>query len=380
MGNLNGETVTVEAGTKEEVESIQESLVRDVCEAYGRPYTEGDRRKPSMRNVAEQFGISPMKVKKILVTGGLFQTEASDEIQRLFACGLSIKEIAKLKNTSVANVNTYLPYERVVYNLNVRNEEAVKTLLWRKKQADRVVGRPAKALQALFDQALLEFSMIYDRELNVQLFTCETEDGPSTFIYLLRTKNYNANLPAGLVLEEYIRNMDSHIFMYGSDETGQEIDGILIRDDKPGLKETILRSLAEIYCRRYESEGGYFYRDKCEGLADELDAEIMRTGYGVWSAYIAERMVDRVLNREWETDDEAMMDDARDSIWHPGSAAFVLLNTIGRDGEFPYMRLKKAVTDHGDGIEIDEKFIHDIGTLFLIEQAELKLKMLKKRT
>ena len=64
-------TATVETGTKEEVESIQESLVMEVCEAYGRPYTEGDKEKPSMRNIAEQFGISPMKVKKILITTGV---------------------------------------------------------------------------------------------------------------------------------------------------------------------------------------------------------------------------------------------------------------------------------------------------------------------
>ena len=370
-------TATVETGTKEEVESIQESLVMEVCEAYGRPYTEGDKEKPSMRNIAEQFGISPMKVKKILVTGGLFQTEMSDEIQRLYASGLSVKQIAKLKNTSIANVNTYLPYERVIYNLDVRNEEAVKALEWRKKQADRVVGRPSKALQKLFDEILLEFSMTYDRNLNVQLFACEPGDGPSTFIYLLRTKGYQANLPAGMILEDYIQNMDSHIFMYGSDENGQEIDGILVRDDKPGLKETMIRSLAEIYCRRYEVDGGFFYRDYCDVLDDELESEIMRTGYSIWSTYIAERMVDKVLGRTWET--EEIEEDVTDSIWHAGSAAFVLLNTVGREGTFPYAGLRGAVESHGDEISIAPEFIHRMGHLFLIEQAELKLKLLRER-
>ena len=369
----------VACGTKEQVESIKESLVMEVCEAYGRPYTEGDKEKPSMRNIAEQFGISPMKVKKILVTGGLFQTDMSDEVQRLYASGLSVKQIAKLKNTTVANVNTYLPYERVIYNLDVRNEEAVKALEWRKKQADRVVGRPSKALQKLFDQALQEFSQVYDRELNVQLFACEAEDGPTTFVYLIRTKGYQANLPVGMVLEEYIQNMDSHIFMYGSDEKGQEIDGILIRDDKPGLRETILRSLAEIYCRRYEVDGGFFYRNYCENTADEVEREIMRTGYSIWSTYISERIVDKVTGRTWEPDDEAMQDDVMDSIWHPGSTAFVLLNTVGRDGAFPYAGLRGAVSSHGDEISIDPEFIHRLGHVFLIEQAELKLKLLRER-
>ena len=378
-GPANTDPASVETGSKEEVESVQESLVMEVCEAYGRPYTEGDKEKPSMRNIAEQFGISPMKVKKILVTGGLFQTDMSDEIQRLYASGLTVKQIAKLKNTSVANVNTYLPYEKVIYNLDVRNEEAVKALEWRKKQTDRVVGRPTKALQKLFDETLLEFSQVYEKELNVQLFACEPADGASTFIYLLRTKGYQANLPAGMVLEDYIQNMDSHIFMYGSDEKGQEIDGILIRDDKPRLKETILRSLAEIYCRRYEVDGGFFYRDYCEDVGDELENEIMRTGYSIWATYIAERMVDKVLGRTWETDDEGMEDDVRDSIRHPGSAAFVLMNTVGRDGTFPYAGLRGAVNGHGDEIGIDPEYIHRLGHVFLIEQAEMKLKLLRER-
>lgn len=370
---------TIETGTKEEVESIQESLVMEVCEAYGRPYTDGDKEKPSMRSIAEQFGISPMKVKKILVTGGLFQTEMSDEIQRLYARGLSVKQIAELKNTSVANVNTYLPYEKVIYNLDVRNEEAVNTLKWRRKQAERVVGRPEKALQNLFEQTVEAFSKIYDRKLNVQLFTCEIDDGPSTLIYLLRTKGYQANLPEGMVLEEYIRNMDSHTFMYGSDDEGHELDGILIRADKPESKEMILRSLAEIYCRRYEVDGGFFYRDYCENLDDKIEREIMRTGYNIWSTYIAERMIDKVLDRTWETDDEAMQEDVYDSIWHPGSAAFVLLNTVGRDGTFPYAGLRGAVSSHGDNIGIDPEFIHRLGHVFLIEQAEIKLKLLRER-
>jgi len=369
----------VETGTREEVESIQESLVMDVCEAYGRPYREGDRDQPSMRAVADSFGISPMKVKKILVTGGLFQTDMSDEIQRLYASGMTVKQIAQLKNTSVANVNTYLPYEKVIYNLDVRNEEAVKALEWRRKQADRIVGRPTKALQKLFEQTLQEFLQVFEKDMNVQLFACEANDGPSTFLYLIRSKGYQANLPATMVLEDYIQNMDSHIFMYGTDEKGREVDGILVRDDKPNLKETILRALAQIYCRRYETDEGLFYRKNCEDIVDEMESEIMKAGYRIWSTYIAERMVDKVLDRSWETDDEAMEDDVRDSIWRLESAAFVLLNTVGREGTFPYAGLRVAVSSHGDEIGIDTEFIHRLGHVFLIEQAELKLKLLREQ-
>jgi hypothetical protein len=48
---------------------------------------------------------------------------------------------------------------------------------------------------------------------------------------------------------------------------------ILLRADRTDLKETILHLLAQIYCRRYETDGGFFYRDYCcDG--DELEQKI----------------------------------------------------------------------------------------------------------
>ena len=69
--------------------------------------------------------------------------------------------------------------------------------------------------------------------------------------------------------------------MYGN-EDGTEVDGILIREDGEERKETILRMLAQIYCRRYEADGGFFYRNFC-GDGDDLEQEIMRKGYFIWS-------------------------------------------------------------------------------------------------
>lgn len=41
--------------------------------------------------------------------------------------------------------------------------------------------------------------------------------------------------------------------------------------------------------------------------------------------------------------------------------------------------MRGAVSCHGDEIGIDPEFIHRLGHVFLIEQAELKLKQLRER-
>ncbi len=381
--NNDGAEISTKTGTKEEVESIQESLVRDVCEFYGRPYEEGDREQPSMRATAEKFGISAMKVKKILVTGGLFQTETTDEIQRLYACGLTVKQISGLKNISVSNVNSYLPYEKVIYNLDVRNEEAVKALEWRQKQANRIVGRPTKALQRIFSQAMDEFTALYDRPLEVRLAACNINDGATVLLHFLRQYGFMANVPAGITLEQYIASIDGHVFMYGN-EDGAEVDGILIRDDKDDLKETFIRMLSQIYCRRYEVDGGFFYRDHCEE-GDELEQKIMKSGYAVWSGYITERMTEKVLGREKAELSDVLEDieyDTADVVktGDPAAMSWILLNTVGRDnvtGFFPNTRA--VVAGHGDEIAITQDFIWILGRTFLIESQEAQIEELRNR-
>ena len=365
---------TVETGTKEEVDSIQESLVRDVCEFYGRQYEEGDRGQPSMRATAEKFGISAMKVKKILVTGGLFQTETTDEIQRLYANGLTVKQISEIKNISVSNVNSYLPYEKVIYNLDVRNEEAVKALEWRHRQANRMIGRPSKELQRIFAGALDEFSAIYDQPMAVRLAAYTARNGTGILLHFLRRYGFAANVPAGIPLEQYIASTEGHVFMYGN-EDGTEVDGILIREDGEERKETILRMLAQIYCRRYEADGGFFYRNFC-GDGDALEQEIMRKGYSIWSGYIAQRMVDTVLKRE--AAGTVVEEDVKEVILTGDESAMSWILLSG--GSDKLKGVCAWVRSHGDDIHIDREFIRRLGSLFLIESGQLRLEELRRRT
>ena len=195
------------------------------------------------------------------------------------------------------------------------------------------------------------------------------------FLHILRQFGFVANLPSGLTLEEYIQGIDGHTFMYGTGEDGTEVDGILLRDDQPDLKETILRLLAQIYCRRYEVDGGFFYRDFCDH-GDELDQMIMKAGYAIWSGYITERMVDKVTGREVVQD--AVGDDVMDVTLTGDESAmsWIILN----GGSDKLKGTCAAVKNQGDDIRIDYDFIHRLGALYLLESYQLRLDEIRRRS
>ena len=76
--------------------------------------------------------LSTSKIKKILITGGLWTTERSREIAELYeeytSSGMNsataVKSIADELEVSIVTVNTNLPYGSVVYNLEKKSANA----------------------------------------------------------------------------------------------------------------------------------------------------------------------------------------------------------------------------------------------------------------
>lgn len=97
-------------------EAIRSDLIDTVCYSY----SSGQ----SIRTVAKTLELSPMKVRKILITAGAYSTELSTEIGELFKDGKNVGEIAEMLNMTPANVNSYLPYERIIYNMEEKSVNA----------------------------------------------------------------------------------------------------------------------------------------------------------------------------------------------------------------------------------------------------------------
>ena len=107
------------------------------------------------RELAEQgIKLSTSKIKKILITGGLWTTETTREIQSIFNAytataehggeGLdpaaAIKRIAEELGISTVSVSVSLPYSAVVYNLPEPSANAKRCRRW--KERKRAVTSP----------------------------------------------------------------------------------------------------------------------------------------------------------------------------------------------------------------------------------------------
>ena len=81
---------------EQDLKSVQSGLIETVCYNY--------KNGVSIRALAKQMELSPMKTRKILITGGAYSTELSTEIGELYRDGKTVAEIAEMLNTTPANV------------------------------------------------------------------------------------------------------------------------------------------------------------------------------------------------------------------------------------------------------------------------------------
>lgn len=78
---------------------------------------------PSLQTIADELDLNPIKVRKLLITAGVYKSEVADQVNRVFnkhrGSGLShteaIAATMKELNLSKASVTSYLPYEKGVY-------------------------------------------------------------------------------------------------------------------------------------------------------------------------------------------------------------------------------------------------------------------------
>lgn len=119
----------------ENPQSIIDAFFDAVSDSYRHPAS-GDevgdvsgRKKQEL--LAEEFGISRIKVRKILVTTG--DVVAPQAIKEMMAGGLKIDEIAQKLNMSKSTVNSWVGYSKGVYGLDV-SAAADRTKLYRARK------------------------------------------------------------------------------------------------------------------------------------------------------------------------------------------------------------------------------------------------------
>ena len=87
----------------------------------------------SVKETAKKLGTYPIKVRRVLITEGLWHSNTSVQIGSLYKGGLSATDIAKQLFISEKNVQSYLPYTRGQYGGDKRSEEAIRSDEYRER-------------------------------------------------------------------------------------------------------------------------------------------------------------------------------------------------------------------------------------------------------
>ncbi len=81
----------------------------------------------SILETAQIIGVSTVKVRKVLITEGLWESDTSNKIGELLKQGYSTEEVAKILCMSVKNVQAYMPYERGTYRGTHISGDAIRS-------------------------------------------------------------------------------------------------------------------------------------------------------------------------------------------------------------------------------------------------------------
>ena len=108
-----------------------------VSDAYNHPGIDEKSRagQKTQALLAEEFGISRLKVRKILITTGDVVYTETKRIQELLAGGLKKQDVCEYLNMAISTLNSFLPYEKGVYNLTDVSIYAESSRKYRERKA-----------------------------------------------------------------------------------------------------------------------------------------------------------------------------------------------------------------------------------------------------
>ena len=117
-------------------DTILSALIDAVTDSYFSPSDdeEVDGHKP-IKLVAEEFEITPLKVRKLLITGCAYRTSIGERILVLHREGKTIAQTQEATGLSRASVHSYLPYMKGLYKAPEISTDAERIKLYRNRKA-----------------------------------------------------------------------------------------------------------------------------------------------------------------------------------------------------------------------------------------------------
>lgn len=102
-----------------------QKMLEDVKDAY--------ENADSLRSLASELNMTLLKLRKLLITAGIFTSDICMEVNQLHEQGKTIPEIMKITGLSRASVHSYLPYVRGIYNTEELSLDAKRCRMYRER-------------------------------------------------------------------------------------------------------------------------------------------------------------------------------------------------------------------------------------------------------
>lgn len=97
--------------------------------------------KISLQKISDTLSLNPIKVRKLLITSGVYESETADRVKKTFqkyketqSYSKAVRATADALGLSKASVTSYLPYEKGVYFSKNENPEKISVAAERQRR------------------------------------------------------------------------------------------------------------------------------------------------------------------------------------------------------------------------------------------------------
>ena len=138
----------------------------------------------SLQTIGEELGLNPIKVRKLLITAGVYESDVAEKVQDTFEeyqetqdYKTSILSTAKALNLSKASVTSYLPYKKGVYFPSTAEKEKISVGAERQRRYRAMNRWKADPTEENFWGVVLAYAGVKFKTYSGLPFTYEVRKG-----------------------------------------------------------------------------------------------------------------------------------------------------------------------------------------------------------
>ena len=138
----------------------------------------------SLRAIADVLTLNPIKVRKLLITAGVYKSETAEKVQDTFEeyretqnYKEAIRSTANILNLSKASVTSYLPYQKGVYFPSTAEKEKISVGAERQRRYRAIRKLRSEPTEEHLWETVLLYSGVRFTTYSGLPFTCEIRKG-----------------------------------------------------------------------------------------------------------------------------------------------------------------------------------------------------------